>query len=175
MRRISIGSWAYTIGPYAGKPIDFDTVCQKLKELGYDGVKLGGFAPHPNPDDCPEKSQRDEVVAKMQQWGLSFSGLAANLWGEQLANTDDHTKYIAEFTKNAPRERIISARAIMQPLPAGTAADGQAVPGDTRLGDLALRVLTSEAPVPVLGEDGSVAGVVTRDALVQALYGEAAP
>ena len=101
MRRISIGSWAYTICPYAGKPIDFDTVCQKLKELGYDGVELGGFAPHPNPDDCPEKSQRDEVVAKMQQWGLSFSGLAANLWGEQLANTDDHTKYIAEFTKNA--------------------------------------------------------------------------
>lgn len=101
MRRISIGSWAYTIGPYAGKPIDFDTVCTKLKELGYDGVELGGFAPHPNPDDLPEKSQRDEVVAKMKQWGLSFSGLAANLWGEQLANTDDHSKYVAEFTKNA--------------------------------------------------------------------------
>jgi sugar phosphate isomerase/epimerase len=101
MRRISIGSWAYTIGPYAGKPIDFDTVCTKLKELGYDGVELGGFAPHPNPDDCPEKSQRDEIVAKMKQWGLSFSGLAANLWGEQLANTDDNSKYVAEFTKNA--------------------------------------------------------------------------
>lgn len=101
MRRISIGSWAYTIGPYADKPIDFDTVCTKLKELGYDGVELGGFNPHPNPDDCPEKSQRDEIVAKMKGWGLSFSGLAANLWGEQLANTDDHTKYISEFTKNA--------------------------------------------------------------------------
>ncbi|HIE70533.1 MAG TPA: sugar phosphate isomerase/epimerase, partial [Planctomycetes bacterium] len=101
MRRISIGSWAYTIGPYADKPIDFDTVCTKLKELGYDGVELGGFSPHPNPDDCAEKSQRDEIVAKMKQWGLSFSGLAANLWGEQLANTDDHSKYISEFTKNA--------------------------------------------------------------------------
>ena len=70
MRRISIGSWAYTIGPYADKPIDFDTVCTKLKELGYDGVELGGFKPHPNPDDCPEKSQRDEIVAKMVEGRL---------------------------------------------------------------------------------------------------------
>ena len=36
----------------------------------------------------------------MKGWGLSFSGLAANLWGEQLINTDDQTKYIDEFTKN---------------------------------------------------------------------------
>ena len=112
MRRISIGSWAYTIGPYADKPIDFDTVCTKLKALGYDGVELGGFAPHPNPDDCPEKSQRDEVVAKMKDWGLSFSGLAANLWGEQLANTDDHQKYIAEFTKNAAFCRDLGIKGI---------------------------------------------------------------
>jgi len=101
MRRISIGSWAYTIGPYANKPVDFDTVCTKLRELGFDGVELGGFAPHPNPDDLPDKSQRDEVVAKMQEWGLQFSGLAANLWGEKLVNTDDPSHYIDEFTKNA--------------------------------------------------------------------------
>ena len=51
MKRISIGSWAYTIGPYADHPIDFDTVCRKLSELGFDGVELGGFPPQPNPTD----------------------------------------------------------------------------------------------------------------------------
>lgn len=101
MKRTSIGSWAYTIGPYADSPVDFETVCTKLKALGFDGVELGGFPPHPNPDDLPEKSQREELVAKMKGWGLEFSGLAANLWGEQLINTDDQSKYIAEFTKNA--------------------------------------------------------------------------
>ena len=48
-KRTSIGTWAYTIGPYADKPIDFDTVCTKLKELGFNGVELGAFPPHPNP------------------------------------------------------------------------------------------------------------------------------
>ncbi|MEQ8763065.1 MAG: sugar phosphate isomerase/epimerase family protein [Planctomycetota bacterium] len=100
MKRISIGSWAYTIGPYASHPVDFDTVATRLKELGFDGVELGGFPPHPNPDDLPDKSQRKELVSKMNEWGLSFSGLAANLWGEKLINTDDPNSYLREFEKN---------------------------------------------------------------------------
>jgi sugar phosphate isomerase/epimerase len=111
-KRTSIGSWAYTIGPYSNNPIPFDTVCTELKKLGFDGVELGAFPPHPNPgnpggsDDCwpgamPEKSQRAELKAQMAERGLGFSGIAANLWGEKLINTDDQTKYIAEFRRNS--------------------------------------------------------------------------
>ena len=101
MKKISIGSWAYTIGPYADDPVDFDTVCTRLRELRFDGVELGAFAPHPNPDDVPEASQRAELKAKLDGMGLGISGLAANLWGENLIDTDDDTKYVSEFTKNA--------------------------------------------------------------------------
>ncbi len=100
MKRISIGSWAYTIGPYASHPVDFDTVATRLKELGFDGVELGGFPPHPNPDDFPDKGHRRELVDKMKEWGLAFSGLAANLWSQKLINTDDPTPYLQEFEKN---------------------------------------------------------------------------
>jgi sugar phosphate isomerase/epimerase len=112
MKRTSIGSWAFTIGPYADHPIDFDTVLSELKALGFDGVELGAFPPHPNPGNpngpdegwagaMPEKAQRAELRAKMAGLGLAFSGIAANLWGEKLINTDDQTKYIAEFKRNA--------------------------------------------------------------------------
>ncbi len=112
MKRSSIGSWAYTIGPYAADPIDFETVCGKLQELGFQGVELGAFPPHPNPgnpngpDDnwpgaMPEKSQRSELKARLAEGGLGLSGMAANLWGEKLLNTDDNSKYLAEFQKNA--------------------------------------------------------------------------
>lgn len=100
MKRISLGSWAFTIGPYEKHPVDFDTVCTKLSDLGFDGVELGGFPPHPNPDDLPEKSQREELVGKLKGWGLELSGLAADLWGEKLINTDDQSAYVAAFTKN---------------------------------------------------------------------------
>lgn len=111
-KRTSIGSWAYTIGPYAANPIDFDTVLSTLKSLGFDGVELGGFPPHPNPGNpngsnenwpgaMPEKSQRAELKAKMDSMGMGFSGIAANLWGEKLINTGDQSKYIEEFRKNS--------------------------------------------------------------------------
>ena len=111
-KRSSIGSWAFTIGPYAKNPIDFDTVCDRLKELGFDGVELGAFPPHPNPGNpagpndtwpgaMPDKSQREELKAKLAAKGLGLSGIAANLWGEKLINTDDQSKYIAEFRKNS--------------------------------------------------------------------------
>ena len=110
--KISIGSWAYTIGPWAAHPVPFDTVLEKLKALRFDGVELGAFPPHPNPGNpngpdsewpgaMPEKSQRAELRARMKEIGLEFSGIAANLWGEKLINTDDPSKYIQEFRRNA--------------------------------------------------------------------------
>jgi len=100
MKRISIGSWAYTIGPYADKPVDFQTVGAELTKLGFDGMELGAFPPHPNPDDVPDAAGRAAIVEEMKGWGLSFSGLAANLWSEHLLDVEDRSKYEAEFEKN---------------------------------------------------------------------------
>ncbi len=122
-KRISIGSWAYTIGPWADHPVPFDTVCMRLKQLGFVGVELGAFPPHPNPgnpngpDDnwpgaTPEKAQRNELRAQMKENGLEFSGMAANLWGEKLINTDDQSKYISEFRKNSEFARDVGIRGI---------------------------------------------------------------
>jgi len=100
MKQISIGTWAYSIGPYASNPVPFDEVVDKVAELGFDGLELGGFPPHPNPDDLPTAEQRQAVVEKVRSKGLGWSGLAANLWGEKLINTDDTSKYVEEFRKN---------------------------------------------------------------------------
>ena len=100
MRRISIGSWAYTIGPYADKPVDFETVCFRLKELGFDGVELGAFTPHPSPDDHPDSDSRAALREKLGSLGLGVSGLAANLWDEHLIDSPNHDSWLKEFTRN---------------------------------------------------------------------------
>jgi sugar phosphate isomerase/epimerase len=100
MKRISIGTWAYSIGPYANNPVPFDEVVDRLAALGFQGVELGGFPPHPNPDDLPERAQRAEVAAGVRARGLEWSGLAANLWHMKLINTGDPTPYVDEFRKN---------------------------------------------------------------------------
>jgi sugar phosphate isomerase/epimerase len=100
MKKISIGSWAYAIGPYADNPVPWDEILRKLSALGFDGVELGGFGIHPNPDNLPRKEDRAKCREGVAKSGLAFSGLAANLWGEKLINTPDNTHYIDEFRKN---------------------------------------------------------------------------
>jgi sugar phosphate isomerase/epimerase len=40
------------------------------------------------------------VADQVRARGLAWSGLAANLWGEKLINTDDPGPYVSEFAKN---------------------------------------------------------------------------
>ncbi len=100
MKKISIGSWAYTIGPYAENPVSWEQVITKLAELGFDGVELGGFPPHPNPDNMPEKEQRQACKKQLEESGLGWSGLAADLWSQHLIDTDDNSGYLECFRKN---------------------------------------------------------------------------
>ena len=100
MKRISIGSWAYSIGPYQDHPVPWTDVITNLKRMGFDGVELGGFPPHPNPDDLPGKEERAAVREQLDEIGLAWSGLAANLWDQKLINTDDNSAYLARFRQN---------------------------------------------------------------------------
>lgn len=100
MKRISIGTWAYSIGPYADNPVAFDEVVRRISELGFDGLELGGFPPHPNPDDVVGAEERAKVREQVAGAGLGISALVANLWEQKLINTDDNSTYLECFRKN---------------------------------------------------------------------------
>lgn len=99
-KRISIGTWAYSIGPYENNPVPFPEVVQKLNELGFDGLELGGFGVHPNPDLQTTKEARAEVRELWESRGMGCSGLAADLWGESLITAPSNDSYLATFRKN---------------------------------------------------------------------------
>ena len=87
---------------------------------------------------------------------------------EMVLNPADD--YVAEFTKNAPRDRIISAGAIVEPNGDAGVAPTATVPGDVKIGEIAAQVLSSEDPVSVVDEKGNVLGQITRDRMIRALY-----
>lgn len=98
--RLSIGSWAYCFGPYKDNPVPFHTVIKKLSELGFDGVELGGFPPHPHPAEFNTKAKREELRREVTDCGLEFSGLAADLWSCPIIPQDDHSRWMATFEQN---------------------------------------------------------------------------
>lgn len=100
MKRISIGTWAYSIGPYEDHPVPWEEVTERVKGLGFDGVELGGFSVHPSPETLPSKEERQACKQDLAEKGLSWSGLAADLWGEHLIDTEDTSVYVDAFRKN---------------------------------------------------------------------------
>jgi sugar phosphate isomerase/epimerase len=98
--RLSIGSWAYCFGPYKENPVPFDTVIEELGKLGFDGVEMGGFPPHPSPAQLDTKTKRVELKKKVADHGLEFSGLAADLWSSPIIPVEDNSKWMSAFEQN---------------------------------------------------------------------------
>ena len=77
--RISIGTWAYLFNQEQPTN-DFHVILHKLQDLGYDGVELGSFGPHPSPATHPTRASRAKLKNQIADHGLSLSGIAIDLW-----------------------------------------------------------------------------------------------
>ena len=106
MKRISIGTWAYCVGPYMQNPIPFPDVVQGLKKLKFDGLELGAFFSHPNPENHPTLESRKALKDLVESNGLAFSGIATDMWDypnhpSHLADaTDGGAHYLSMVRKN---------------------------------------------------------------------------
>lgn len=101
MKRLSFGSWPFLHGAYRDEPVSFHKLLHKLQDSGYDGVELGAYRPHPNPDTHDTVERRDHVRAEVAEHGLAFSGMAPNLRGHALVSTDSHDLYVGAFARFA--------------------------------------------------------------------------
>lgn len=77
--RISIGTWAYLFNQDVPTN-DFHKILHKLQDLGYDGVELGSFGPHPSPATHPTRADRQKLKKTIADHGLALSGIAVDLW-----------------------------------------------------------------------------------------------
>ncbi len=115
----------------------------------------------------------DEATRLADRIGIMKDGRLIQLStpAEMVLNPADD--YVAEFTKNAPRDRIFDVGSIMQPVLTGAAMSDHRVAQSARISEVAAIVMRSELPVAVVGEGNAVVGTLDRDGLVNALYGDA--
>jgi sugar phosphate isomerase/epimerase len=78
--KLSIGTWAYTFGRYADNPISMEEVAERLAELGFDGLSLGGFKPHGHPALYPKTKDRKKLMKLFKTYGLTVNSYAADMW-----------------------------------------------------------------------------------------------
>ncbi len=76
MPKTSLGSWAFSFGPFAGNPWPFPKVLKYVADTGFDGIELNGFRPHPNPEDYNTAEKCTELKKQIDDLGLGISGYA---------------------------------------------------------------------------------------------------
>jgi sugar phosphate isomerase/epimerase len=101
MHKVSIGTWAYSVGPYGDNPVPFGKVVEHLRDLKFDGLELGAFGAHPTPGNHPTRESRQTLKDLVAANGLTFSGMAGDMWSEHLVDAEDGGKaYLATVRKN---------------------------------------------------------------------------
>ena len=79
------------------------------------------------------------------------------------------TDYVSEFTKNIPREKVLTLSAIMQPHGSGNNQFCAQFLPNTKISDVSKILYQSNQPVEVVDEDGISLGFVDRDSVIKVL------
>jgi sugar phosphate isomerase/epimerase len=99
MTKISLGSWAFTFGPYAQNPVPFDRIVKRLAEADYDGIEVCGFPPHVTLERYPTHQSRQEIVRLLSDHDLQVSGYAANFGGINPVAEGNKQSYLDLFRR----------------------------------------------------------------------------
>lgn len=72
MKKVSIGSWAISM--------ELPELCKGLADLKFDGISMGGFKPHANPELYETKEKRDGLLQLLKDNNLEVADYAADTW-----------------------------------------------------------------------------------------------
>jgi len=109
----------------------------------------------------------DEAIRLADRVAIMKDGWTIQIGTPEELVTAPADDYVAEFTKDIPRAKVLSAASVMEP-PGGDYA-GE-VAADARVADIAARVEAADLPHAVVN-DGSVVGQITRRIVVDVLVG----
>ena len=112
--------------------------------------------------DFLEALRLADRIAIMRDGQIVQIGTAAEL---VLSPADS---YVGDFTSEVPREKIVTARDILEPA-TGTMVAGAGITGSETLDVLLQRFCGRREPLPIVDDSGAVIGRVTLDGALRAL------
>ena len=111
----------------------------------------------------------DEAIRLADRIAIMRDGRIVQVGTPESLVVSPADEYVANFTRDAPRAKILSARAIMR-APAGHVDPGRSIDAAARVCDFAAAVEADGRPFAVM-EHGQVIGVVDRTAVMEVLVG----
>jgi len=114
----------------------------------------------------------EEATKLADRIGIMKDGAMVQLSTPEEMVLNPANDYVAEFARNAPRDRIVSVGAIMKPAKSKSGKKSEGVNASMKIGEVAELVLNSSDPVQVIDQDDLVVGTISRRQMTQALFGK---
>jgi len=114
----------------------------------------------------------DEAIRLADRIAILYEGQIVQLGRAEELITNPATDYVAAFTSDVQRDKILTVSAIMRPPGDAERLDGAVVRETAIVGEVAGQILASGQDVRVIDSQEETVGVVNREVLVAAIYGE---
>jgi glycine betaine/proline transport system ATP-binding protein len=112
----------------------------------------------------------DEAIRLGDRIGIMKDGRLVQMATPEKMVSQPADDYVREFTKNAPRDKIITVGSVATLKP--VAVNGVNVLASAKIGEAAAAVLASDKPIAVLDDHGKAIGAIDREIMIEALYPE---
>jgi glycine betaine/proline transport system ATP-binding protein len=116
----------------------------------------------------------DEAIRLADRVAIMKDGRIIQVGSPEQLVTRPADGYVAEFTKDIPRAKVLSARAVMGALN-GRADFAGRVSAATPIAELAAEVVDASRPFAVVDDAGVVIGQLGREAVIDVLIGREVP
>lgn len=100
MKKISLGTWAFTFGPYSDDPVPLSRVIGEAVRAGYQGIEISGFPPHATVEAMRAKSSRAALREELAQAGLQASGYVPDFTSVNPVAESSRSRYLDLFQVN---------------------------------------------------------------------------
>ena len=112
----------------------------------------------------------DEALKLADRMAIMFNGSVEQIGKPEDIVLDPATEYVARFTSDVPRERVLRVGSVMEPPSDDEAVAGRAVNVADRIEHVMEYVLGERLPVPVTGADDTVVGVLHQAHVLKVLF-----
>jgi glycine betaine/proline transport system ATP-binding protein len=112
----------------------------------------------------------DEAIKLADRIAIMKDGSVIQLGTPEQLVLEPADNYVAAFTRNVQRAKVVTARSVMGPI--RNTSVGQIVRASDKIADIAPAVIEAGSPVPVIDERDRVVGSLAPQAVIDTLIGK---
>ena len=113
----------------------------------------------------------DEAIRLADRIAIMYEGRIVQVGNAEELITNPANEYVAEFTRDIPRAKLLSVGSIMQPAKKST-KNKIVVNKMDKISSVAPSIISSNAAATVVDESGDVCGELTKDQIVDILFAD---